>query len=713
MKNGFAVLAISLLLVAGASAQDRGATPPDVVKISTSLVQLDATVTDSKGNVIRDLTQDDFEIFENGIKQPISGFSFVSYTPRKVGTQTAGSSGSVVGPPVPPTAVRPDRVRRAIALVVDDLSLSYGSMNSTRRALKKFVEEQMTDGDLVAVIRVGVGMGAHQQFTSDKRQLLANIERLKFNPLGRGRIGSFAPINDGPESLQKQDEDGDDALIKKQFRDSFSDYQEGIWAQGTLGALRYVVNGLASLPGRKAVVLFSDGFQIIQRDEHGFGQVSRGREFIRILIDMANRASVVFYTMDARGLDDGVVTAQDSIYPSRPPSNPRRLQEVRDDRSKELFDTQDGMAYLAEETGGFPVFLENDMNAGLERVLDDQSYYLLAYEPSPETFDAKASRFNKIEIKVRREGARVRYRSGFFNTSNVPTERPVKPTLAQRLQEALTSPFVANKIGIRMNALYANNNAGDFITAFLHIDTRDIKFTDAAGGTRKASVDVLAVTYGDNGIAIDKIDQRFDLEVKPADYERILEQGYVCYFNFPIKKPGPYQFRVAIYDPAGDSIGSASQFVEVPDLKKRTLTLSGITLENFSAEQWRQMSPAMQKVSGKKDSGPESTADLMSHTSQRRFNRGTVLYYSFDVYNSRPQQSLTSRLRVFRDGDLLLDGEPLPIDASTRAGGPRLRSSGAMSLPANMAPGDYILQIIVTEGSRKRVATQYVQFELL
>ena len=328
------------------------------------------------------------------------------------------------------------------------------------------------------------------------------------------------------------------------------------------------MNGLASLPGRKAVVLFSDGFQIIQRDERGYTQLSRGREFIRILIDMANRASVVFYTMDARGLEDGVVTAQDSIYPSRPPTNPRRLQEVRDERSKELFDTQDGMSYLAEETGGFPVLLQNDMNAGLERVLEDQSYYLIAYEPTSETFDEKTSRFNKVEIKVKRDGAKVRYRSGFFASAADPTVNPPKQTQAQRLQEALTSPFVANKVGLRMNALYANNN-GDFITAFLHIDTRDLKFVDAESGVKKASVDVLAVSYGDNGVAVEKIARRFDLIVKQADYERMLSQGYVCFFNFPIKKPGPYQFRVAIHDPAGDTIGSASQFVEVPDLKKK------------------------------------------------------------------------------------------------------------------------------------------------
>ena len=710
MKIGIAVLAIIVVFIAQAIAQEP---PADVVKISTNLIQLDATVTDSKGNVIRDLTRDDFEIFENGKKQPVSGFSFVSHTAKKSETATSSSQpASGVIAPVPPTEVRPDRVRRAIALVVDDLSLSYGSMNKTRRSLKKFVEEQMSDGDLVAVIRVGVGMGALQQFTSDKRQLLANIDKLKWNPQGRGRIGSFAPINDGPESLQKQDEDGDDALIKKQFKDSFTDYQESMWAQGTLGALRYVINGLASLPGRKSVVLFSDGFQLIQRDEHGYTQKSRAGEFIRILVDMANRASVVIYTMDARGLDDGVVTAQDSIYPSRIPNNVRRIQEVRDERTKELFDTQDGLVHLAEETGGFPVLIQNDLNAGLEKVLDDQSYYLLAYEPSGETFDEKASRFNKIEIRVKRDGAKVRYRSGFFATASDPAAKPAKQTQAQRLQEALTSPFVANKVGVRMNALYANNNGGDFITAFLHIDTRDLKFVDA-GGTKKASVDVLAVSYGDNGVAVEKIGRRFDLVVKQADYDRILSQGYVCYFNFPIKKPGPYQFRVAVYDPAGDTIGSASQFVDVPDLKKKSLTLSGITLENFSAEQWQQMASEIQKVSGKKESGVMTSGDLMSDTSLRRFRRGTVLYYSFEVYNAQSQQGVTSRLRVFRDGELLLDGKPLPVDASSRTSGGHVRSNGAMSLPTNMTPGDYILQIVVADGSNKRVATQYVQFELL
>ncbi len=707
---------LAVLLGCVLYAQAYGQTPrptaapeSDVVKISTNLIQIDATVTDSKGNPIRDLQAADVEIYENGKKQEITAFSFVAQKPHQADAKKSDDSLDV---PVPVPGLRPEQVRRTVALVVDDLSLSYESMNRTQRALRKFVDEQMAEGDLVAIIRVGVGMGALQQFTSDKRQLLSIIDKLKWNPLGRGRVGAFAPINDGPESLQKLDQDPEDETVIQQFKTSFADYQESIFATGTLGALRYVVTGLKDLPGRKSVVLFSDGIQIFQRDEHGYTNGGRVNEFLKTLIDIANRNSVTFYTMDARGLDDGVVTARDSIYPTRPPTNTKRLTDVAADRSKELFDTQDGLVHLAAETGGFPVLIQNDMNAGLKRILEDQSYYLIAYTPAAETFDRSASRFNKIEVRVLRDGAKVRYRSGFFNTQGEAAAKPTKLTPAQRLQDALTSPFGANNIGLRLNALYGNNGGGDYVTALLHVNTKDLAFSDQPSGERKAAVDVFAVTYSENGVAVDKIVRTFNIDVKAADYQRVLEKGFVCFFNFPMKKPGPYQLRVAIRDARADTVGSASQFIEVPDLKKKALTLSGIELENFSAEQWQRMTAIARSVADR--SGPTEQGDPMADTSLRQFRRGTVLHYSFDVYNIGAESSgLTNRLRVFRDGKLLLDGKPVPVNLDPASGG-RVRATGAMSLPPEMQPGDYVLQVIVSDpASKGKAAAQFVQFELL
>src|SRR5690349_14824937 len=173
-------------------------TPPDeadVVKITTSLIQVDVTVVDSRGKVITDLKPEELEIYENGKKQSISNFSFVSNVRERVEQPVKAEKNA---PVVPTTPIKQENVRRTVALVVDDLTLSFESTYYVRRALKKFVDEQMQDGDLVAIIRAGAGIGALQQFTSDKRMLYAAIEKVRWNPNGAGGIGAFAPLEAKP-----------------------------------------------------------------------------------------------------------------------------------------------------------------------------------------------------------------------------------------------------------------------------------------------------------------------------------------------------------------------------------------------------------------------------------------------------------------------------------------------------------------------------------
>ena len=174
----------------------------DVVKITTTLIQIDVTVTDKKGNIVRDLKPEEVEIYENGKRQEISNFSFINGVREKTVEMPEKSRQSDV--PIPPTAVRPEQVRRTIALVVDDLTLSFQSTYYVRRALKKFVDEQMQDGDLVAIIRTGAGIGALQQFTTDQRQLYAAIEKVRWNPIGNGGVGAFAPIESSPNDAANQ-----------------------------------------------------------------------------------------------------------------------------------------------------------------------------------------------------------------------------------------------------------------------------------------------------------------------------------------------------------------------------------------------------------------------------------------------------------------------------------------------------------------------------
>jgi VWFA-related protein len=161
-------------------------------------------VTDKNGKIITDLKPEDFEIYENGERQTITNFSFVAgseIVQTPVAPKTKEEKNSV---PLPPSvSLRPEQVRRTIALVVDDLGLSFESVYQVRRALRKFVDEQMQPNDLVAIIRTGGGMGALQQFTSNKQQLYAAIEAVKWNSLGRGGISAFAPLEATPLEQSK------------------------------------------------------------------------------------------------------------------------------------------------------------------------------------------------------------------------------------------------------------------------------------------------------------------------------------------------------------------------------------------------------------------------------------------------------------------------------------------------------------------------------
>lgn len=146
----------------------------EVVKIGVTLVQLDVTVTDSKGRPVTDLKAEDFEVLQNTHPQRITNFSYVVAQSPTVGPEAAPGKAktSQAEPPAPPPRLKPNQVRRAIALVADDLTLSFNSTVLVRDALKKFVDEQMQPGDLVAIIRTGAGMGALQQFTNDKKRTL-------------------------------------------------------------------------------------------------------------------------------------------------------------------------------------------------------------------------------------------------------------------------------------------------------------------------------------------------------------------------------------------------------------------------------------------------------------------------------------------------------------------------------------------------------------
>jgi VWFA-related protein len=709
--------------------QQQGQTDEDdVVRITTNLVQVDAVVTDKKGRLVTDLRPEEMEIYEDGRPQKITNFSFVSTESATEQAVVATPAAPVDknAPPVPPVRLRPEQVRRTIALVVDDLGLSFESTHSVRDALKKFVDQQVQPGDLVAIIRTGGGIGALQQFTSDKRQLYAAIERVKWRFQGRGGIGAFAPLEGKAPSAQEGtplgDNENDKGIVNGTDIDQF---REEIFSVGTLGALNYVVRGMRELPGRKSILLMSDGIQIFNKDDPA--RSTRVLEALRRLTDLANRASVVIYSMDARGLQTlGLNAADDTSGFSAD-----ELESKMQDRRDAFFESQNGLNYLSQQTGGFFVRNSNDLGAGIKRVLDDQKgYYLIGYRPDESTFDKTTGRrkFHKFSIKLKRPGLNIRTRSGFYGISNEEAI-PQRHTRAEQLIGALTSPFASGGVHLRLTSLFGNDaKAGSFVRSLLHINARDLTFTDEPDNWHKAVIDVFAVTFGDNGTVVDHVDRVQTIRVRGDTYKRALDNGFVFVLTVPVKKPGAYQLRTALRDTTSERIGSATQFIEVPDIKKNRLTLSGIIINGLDPSAKRKATDkntegAALAPGTSADKAEEEIADTDPHAGPavRTFRRGMILQYDYLIYNAqtdkaagRPQ--VQTQMRLFREGKQIFTGRVLPYDAGNQPDTKRLTASGALQLGTDMTPGEYILQIIVTDTLAKdkyRTATQWIDFEIV
>lgn len=721
MKKLLLSLALSFQLVSSGLTQQPGPPPPpqkptaqkpavdepadvDVVKITTNLVQIDAVITDKKGKHVTDLRADELEMFEDGKPQAITNFGYVNFSrPADVPkTEPAKQTG---GPesrgPMPGKELRREQVQRTIALIVDDLRMSFDSVHYMKDTLKKFLDEQMQPNDLVAIIFTGGGMGALTRFTTDKRQLYATVEKLKWIPRLGNSSTTFAPIRNEVLPIQERHEGSTNEV------EDLNQFRKDLFSVGTLGALNFVIRGLREMPGRKMVVLFSDGLQIFSPQEPAGSTYIL--DSLRMLLDLANRSSVVINTMDARGLAELGLQASDSTRQLTPQQVEQRLTQ----RRAYFFESQHGLDYIAAQTGGLSIRNTNNLNQGLKRILDDQSgYYLIGYRPDESTFDAtnRHKNFHHVALKVKRAGSyNVRTRTGFYGISDEKL-KPVNDTLQAQLVNALLSPFSHSDVQLRLTSLFADDaEKGSVLRSFLHVKASDLTFTKEANGTHKAVFDLIAVTFGENGMLLDQVVNQHTIELTDAMFEKVSRYGFTYNTTVPIKKPGAYQFRTALRDEATGRIGSASQFVEVPDVSKDRLMTSGLLIRGIPLDQY------LKGLTATEDSDP------MANTSVRQFRTGTALVYALTIYNAKIDKTagkpnLTIQARLFRDGELVFTGNEVPFDIRDQADPKRLAGGGAIQLGTSMAPGEYVLQIVVSDllaKNKHSAATQWMDFEIV
>jgi len=286
------------------------------------------------------------------------------------------------------------------------------------------------------------------------------------------------------------------------------------------------------------------------------------------------------------------------------------------------------------------------------------------------------------------------------------------------LMSAINSPFAAGDLGLRLTTLFARNEQNaSVLSSVLHMDVSRFTVADDEGDWKRLVFDVVALTFGEEGQVIDSLTRTERVKMRGDALRYIMEHGLVYKMAVPLKRPGAYQLRVAVRDTATERVGSASQYVEVPDLRKKRLALSSLLLTASPPAATTMPSSANAPA----DANAAADYDPLRDAAVRRFRQGDSIDFLYTIFNARLDRAtgrprLTTQMRLFRDGRPVYEGDARPYDPAGQTDLTGLTAGSRLALGTDLAPGEYVLQVVVTDELAKgkhAAATQWVDFEVV
>ncbi|HEX5084762.1 MAG TPA: VWA domain-containing protein, partial [Blastocatellia bacterium] len=649
------------------------------------------------------------------------------------------------------------RAGRYIVIAVDDFHLAPENLMIAKRTLQRFIDSQMVAGDQMAIATTSGNIGMFQQFTNERDVLARAISRLnaqqrtvtsssdvprisdyqaelidigdqealelavqeilRLEPApmsqpGQGGGGGRGGLNSSAGGLGISPRER--AMQQAQSKARMIVAQNANYTRATLSNLEGIIRSLRNLAGRKILVLLSDGFFL-------GGNSSSQIYDMRRIIDAATRAGVVIYSIDARGLV--------AIPPGGGASEPSAAGDFILPGARARVETSavnaklDGLNALARDTGGTLFKNSNDLGLGLQRVLDaNETYYVLAYEPAELRRDG---RFHKIEVRIAgRPDLTVQTRKGYLASSDKTggtgdlaeksTERrngdkrkeksPEKIAQQEKLEkekdirEGLGSLFPMREIPIEMAVDFidiSNGNYGALLN--LHLDASQLNLSQV-NGTHQDALDLVMALFDEKGKAVASLAERVNLNINPERLELALKNGF-SYRRLMALKPGFYQARVAIREEGSARMGSASKWVEVPDIAKKRLTLSGVLLS-----------------AGREDLNDLQLANTpyvpQPSSAMRRFKKGGAIDLMIFAYNAKIEKNtadLVIQSQVF-SGSKLVYASPIAKMAIPESSDlQRIPYAARLSLD-DFNPGSYELRLVVIDRLTKATAFRRVYF---
>ena len=586
----FGVFALSATLCGQQSTQPSSEQPDATIRATTREVVLDVVVRDKHHRPVTDLRPDEVKVFEDGVLQKINDFRDVQGAEQLQTELSATKDAPVTHPAI--EAARPvlDSQLKEINFVsIVFARIAPLDLEFAREAVQDFLKSETLPNTYVTIYSLSGNLQMVQSYTSDKMLLTqavntitkgirggpnsplaasvvagstasieAAIDNIVANPLTpQATAQALGGVMQNPMPLVVQDplwahnaasEDVSitlgSALLTQahlatglRFTESLSNGMD------SLDAMRHLVQSQERLPGRKVVLYLADGLTL---------PMDR-RDAVNGLISFANRAGVVFYTVDTRGLsvDDPVshplsTMEQAAAESSANAINPRFGHMEDDDIGLAVTsNTQLSMEEIADSTGGFAVTNTNQIAEPMQRMMEDiRDHYEISYTPSSTKYDGH---FRVIEVKLSRPHVRIQTRKGYFALPDVNGE-PLQPYEMGALQAinqhpAPTAfPYDAALIKFRPGS----DSVGYEVAFDIPISSLRIVLNHKTG-KMQIKTSLLALIHQSDGQIIGKISRSLVREVNKAELQHLGNQ-HIMYAEPLALAGGHYTVDTAVTD---------------------------------------------------------------------------------------------------------------------------------------------------------------------
>lgn len=544
----------------------------ETVKLKANLTAVDVMVKDGKGKYITDLKSEDFTIFENDVRQTVGFFDpplsdGKGRQPNAAPAQSVQSSGM-------PTNI--------ISLILDGGTTDLTNMKQVREGVLKYIRERIADTDTVAVFGVSTDLRVLQPFTQDKQKLIAavenawlltgsnknleqarlaeDIDRTRSEVAGSGDINlpaSAAAAALGSAAAQAML--AARALVRfVQLRSQLSALQ----ARPMLAALAAICEAQRSIPGKKTLVVFSQGFvapAILDWQ-------------VQSVIDIANRANVAIYIIDSAGLRTGG-PGSNAPVPSAPLSGVAATMStdsrMRASGGEDVFDNvrheganreYDILYRISGDTGGQLIKGTNDLSRGLDRIDQEiRSRYTLAYYNTDQNFDGG---LRKIRVEVRRPDAHVTSRSGYY--ANAADDLVVLSPDDKKLLANLAAVEANPALPLFVELSPFRSKQGRYIVPLsMEVPPAAVKF-DKKGDKQHLQFDFFGVIRESPDRIIARLGSGFDIALTDEQYRAILNNN-IFYRQDAELDPGTYTIELIVRDKLSGKMAARRTTLVLPE----------------------------------------------------------------------------------------------------------------------------------------------------